>query len=156
MAGGDDGDAHPAHCPSQRPCRAGQLPGGRVEPEDSGPIATALREAQEEIGLRPEAVEVVGALDRYQTGTGFLVHPVVAIVRPGLTLVPDPFEVEEVFEVPLSIVLDPGNYQRRRRSFQGVEREYYVLQYRHYDIWGATAAMLANLCRRLSGGAAPR
>ncbi|MDD3450397.1 MAG: CoA pyrophosphatase [Gammaproteobacteria bacterium] len=132
---------------------AGQVsfPGGRVEAHDADPVATALRETWEEVGLAPAQVEVVGELEPYATITGFLVHPVVGIVTPGFIPVPDPFEVEAVFEVPLQHVLEPDNYRRERRSHRGELREYFVLDYPDFHIWGATAAILVNLRRRLAG-----
>jgi 8-oxo-dGTP pyrophosphatase MutT (NUDIX family) len=132
---------------------AGQVsfPGGRVEAHDADPVATALRETREEVGLAPTLVEVVGELEPYATITGFLVHPVVGIVTPGFIPAPDPFEVEAVFEVPLHHVLKPGNYRREQRRHRGELREYFVLDYPDFHIWGATAAILVNLRRRLAG-----
>jgi len=131
---------------------AGQVsfPGGGVEPMDSGPVDTALREAEEEIGLPRSRVEVVGYLDPYQTVTGFLVTPVVGFVTPPVPLRPDPEEVAEVFELPLAVVLDERNHQRHSREFRGQRRHFYVLPYRDYYIWGATAAMLVGFARRLA------
>jgi 8-oxo-dGTP pyrophosphatase MutT (NUDIX family) len=127
------------------------FPGGRVEAQDQHPVSTALRETQEEIGLCPDFVEVAGFLDPYQTVTGFRVTPVVAFVRPGFSLELDPFEVAHAFEVPLRLVLDPRNHVRRHREVRGKRRYFYVLPYRDYYIWGATAAMLVNLHDKLSG-----
>lgn len=130
---------------------AGQIsfPGGRAEVDDPSPVDTALREAEEEIGLRREWIEIAGFLDLYQTVTGFLVTPVVGFVTPGFTLEADPFEVAEVFEVPLTFVLDPRHHERHSRLRNGQRREYYVLPYHNYYIWGATAAMLVNLYEKL-------
>lgn len=128
------------------------FPGGRSEPEDAGPVETALREADEEIGLARAHVEVVGYLDLYQTVTGFLVTPVVALVEPGFTLTLDAFEVAEAFEVPLAFVLDATNHTRGSRRVDGRERYFYVLPYRERYIWGATAAMLVNLAQKLAPG----
>ena len=130
---------------------AGQIsfPGGRVEAGDTDSTATALRESREEIGLEAHQVDVVGRLDKYQTGTGFMVTPVVGFVSPDFTLQLDEFEVAEAFEVPLDFVLDPKNHQIESRPWQGGERRYYVLRFEHRFIWGATAAMLVNLSRRL-------
>ncbi len=130
---------------------AGQVsfPGGRVEELDDGPVHTALRETEEEIGLDREHVEIVGHLAHYETRTGFEVVPVVGLVSPGFTLSLDAFEVAEAFEVPLSFVLDPRNHERQSRLWKGVERHFYVLTYEDYFIWGATAGMLVNLYHRL-------
>ncbi|MFQ5755217.1 MAG: CoA pyrophosphatase [Acidiferrobacterales bacterium] len=136
---------------------AGQIsfPGGRVEAHDESPIATALRETKEEIGLTPEFVEVVGYLDLYETGTGFLITPVVGIVSPGFTLAPDEFEVADIFEVPLSFVLDPRNHRRKSMFYKGTKRTYHVIEYRERYIWGATAGMLINLYKKLSNDPGP-
>ncbi len=127
------------------------FPGGRVEEHDTGPVETALRETEEEIGLERHYVEVIGFLDLYQTVTGFLITPVVSFVAPGFQLKPDPFEVAEVFEVPLSFILDPRNHELRSRVYKGLERRFYVLPYENRYIWGATAAMLVSFARRLKG-----
>lgn len=133
---------------------AGQIsfPGGRTEAIDDGPVATALREAEEEVGLAPERVDVLGFLPTYDTITGFRVQPVVGWVRPPAFFRPDPVEVAEVFEVPLAFVLDPANHERRAGERAGVRREFYVLPYRDRFIWGATAGMLVNLARVVGPG----
>jgi 8-oxo-dGTP pyrophosphatase MutT (NUDIX family) len=131
---------------------AGQIsfPGGRIEEADANPVAAALRETQEEIGLEPDRIEVIGRLDGYRTVTNFAVVPVVGLVRPPFELKPDPFEVDEVFEVPFSFVIDPANHQRHfRDSADGKRRYFYALPYGPYYIWGATAAMLVNLAEAL-------
>lgn len=125
------------------------FPGGRIDPGDDGPVAAALREAEEEIGLPPEAVEVIGVSDPYRTITGFEVTPVVGIVPPGLPLTPHPGEVADVFEAPLDFLLDPANQLRREAMFRGRMRSYYEIPYQGRQIWGATAAMIVNLSRRL-------
>ena len=125
------------------------FPGGRAEATDENPIATALRETQEEIGLSRHCVNVMGCLDVYQTATGFLVTPVVGFVQPVFRLKLDPFEVAEVFEVPLTFLLDTSNHQIGERAFRGIQRRFWVFQYEERFIWGATAGMLMNLCRRL-------
>lgn len=117
---------------------------------DDNPISTALREAQEEIGLTPRCVEIMGYLDPYETATGFLVTPVVGLVQPAFRLTLDPFEVAEVFEVPLSFLFDPSNHQIGNLAFGGIERRFWVFQYQDRFIWGATAGMLMSLFRRLS------
>ena len=133
---------------------AGQIsfPGGREEPHDDGPIATALRESEEEIGLAPHHVEVIGRLDIYETGTGFRITPVVGIVDPELHLRLDPFEVADAFEVPLAFVLDADNHRRETMVIRGVERQFYALPYDGRRIWGATAGMLVNLHDKLTDG----
>lgn len=132
---------------------AGQVsfPGGRVEAHDEGAVATALRETEEEIGVGPSHIEVVGELDLYETRTGFRITPVVGLVEPGFTLTLDEFEVAEVFEVPLSFALDPANHQKRSLVWRGAERHFYLLPYGEREIWGATAGMIVNLYNRLSG-----
>jgi 8-oxo-dGTP pyrophosphatase MutT (NUDIX family) len=126
------------------------FPGGRAEPEDPTPEFTALREAQEEIGLAMERVEVLARLPDYLTRTGFRVTPVVGLIVPPLDLAPDPREVEDVFEIPLAFLLDPKNHQRRSREIQGRTANYYEIQYQERSVWGATAGMLVNLYRHLA------
>jgi 8-oxo-dGTP pyrophosphatase MutT (NUDIX family) len=132
---------------------AGQIafPGGRLEPEDPDAAAAALRETEEEVGLRRDRVTLVGRLDTYVTGTGFEITPVVGIVAPPFSLTIDPFEVADVFEVPLSFVLDPGNHRRTERLFEQRPRVFFVLPYEGRNIWGATAGMLVNLAEVLAG-----
>ncbi len=131
---------------------AGQIsfPGGRAELVDASPIETALRETEEEIGLARAQVEVLGQLPDYFTGTGYRVTPVVALVREPFELVPDPFEVDEVFEVPLAYLMDPANHQVRRLALDEGERQFYAIPYEKRFIWGATAGMLRNFYRFLS------
>lgn len=130
---------------------AGQIsfPGGRWEEQDASPEATALREAQEEVGLDPSQVEILGLLPEYRTGSGFSIMPVVGLVRPPLNLKLDDFEVAEAFETPLSFLLDPANHQHHRVEHQGSMREYYAMPWEGYYIWGATAGMLVSLQRFL-------
>jgi len=132
---------------------AGQIsfPGGRAEPSDATPEFTALREAQEEIGLRPERTEIIARLPEYFTRTGYRVTPVVALLQPPLELAPDAREVEEIFEVPLAFLLDPRNHRRETREIQGRTVGYYAIQFEQRTIWGATAGMLMNLYRHLAG-----
>lgn len=131
---------------------AGQIsfPGGAFEPDDADAVAAALREAEEEVGLPPEQVEVVGRLDTYVTRTGFEVTPVVGLVHPPVMLRPDPFEVADVFEVPLDFILDPARPERHSREFLGRPRYFYAFPYENRYIWGATAGMLYNLQEVLS------
>ncbi len=126
------------------------FPGGRIEAEDASSEAAALREAEEEIGLPPGHVELVGRLDKYETRTGFEVTPIVGLVTKRFVPRLDPFEVAEVFEVPLGFVLDPANHERHSRIFHGKTRHFYVLTYEERYIWGATAGMLVNLYEVLS------
>lgn len=133
---------------------AGQVsfPGGRCEPADDSPAATALREAREEVGLDPAQVEVLGTLDDYQTGTGFAVTPVVGLVTPPLDLKLDDFEVADVFEPPLDFLLQPANFRREQIEYQGAVREYWAVPWQEHYIWGATAGMLVKLREFLSSG----
>ena len=129
---------------------AGQIsfPGGRVEDTDPDPVSAALRESEEEIGLARARVEVLGHLPVYLTVTGFEVTPVVGLVAPGFALAPDPFEVAEVFEVPLAFLMDPAHHERRLIQAAEGTRRFYAMPYtanRTFFIWGATAAMLRNL-----------
>jgi 8-oxo-dGTP pyrophosphatase MutT (NUDIX family) len=130
---------------------AGQVafPGGRIDPDDAGPVAAALREAHEEIALPPAAVTVIGTTDCYATGTGYDITPVIGIVPAGLALVPAAAEVASIFEVPLDVLLDPANHELRQSDWQGRLRSYYVIAWETYEIWGATAAIVVNLSRRL-------
>ena len=126
------------------------FPGGRAERGDASAEFTALREAEEEIGLPPERVEILARLPDYHTRTGFRVTPVIGLVQPPLELTPDPREVEEIFEVPLAFLLDERNQQRRTREFHGQTVGFYVFEYQNRTIWGATAGMLVNLYKMLA------
>lgn len=130
------------------------FPGGRIDPDDASPEAAALREAQEEIGLEPGFVALLGRLPDYVTSTGFCVTPVLALVAPGFTTTLSAAEVDAVFELKLSTLLDPAAPQRRQAEFAGRLREYWVWPHAEHFIWGATAAILVHLAARL-GGAAP-
>jgi 8-oxo-dGTP pyrophosphatase MutT (NUDIX family) len=134
------------------PSHAGQIcfPGGRYHADDMTLIRTALREMEEEIGLPPEAVEVAGFLDSYETlNTGFAILPVVGFLGADFMLSINPQEVAEVFEAPLAYILDPMNHARRSVEREGVMREFYAIDYGAHTIWGATAAMIVNLSERL-------
>jgi 8-oxo-dGTP pyrophosphatase MutT (NUDIX family) len=126
------------------------FPGGRIDPDDTGPIAAALREAEEEIGLPRDAVQIVGVADRYRTVTGFEVTPVIGIVPPDLRLTPHPGEVEAMFEAPLYYLLDPAHQLVKSAEWRGRTRTYYEIEWEGRRIWGATAAMIVNLSRRLA------
>ena len=133
---------------------AGQisLPGGRMEAEDVSATATALRESDEEIGLEPGLVEVLGSLRAYDTITGFRIYPVVGwVAEPPAAWRPDPAEVADVFEVPLGFVLDPANHRRDSYLRNGERRHFFVLPYQNRYIWGATAGILVNFARTLGG-----
>ena len=133
---------------------AGQIsfPGGRVDEGDVDRTATALREAEEETGLSRSRVEIIGRLPDYDIPTGFRVTPVVGWVEPPFELRPDPFEVADVFEVPLEFFLDPANHQRHSDVRNGLTRHYYSMAYGEHNIWGATAGMLFSLYRILTAG----
>ncbi|MBY0242090.1 MAG: CoA pyrophosphatase [Burkholderiaceae bacterium] len=133
---------------------AGQIsfPGGRAEAVDDGPVATALRETEEEIGLARVHVDVLGALPVYYTGTGYAVTPVVALVHPPFELTADPHEVAEIFEVPLPFLMDGLNHQRILAELADIRRRFYAMPYQDYYIWGATAGMLRNLFHFLRAG----
>lgn len=128
------------------PVHPGQIsfPGGRAEAYDDGPVDTALRETEEEVGLHRRHVEIVGQLDLYRTRTGFEVTPVVGLLKPPFDLRADPTEVQEIFEVPLPFFLDRSNHERHSREWNNQTRSFYAMPYGDYYIWGATAGMLVN------------
>lgn len=121
------------------------FPGGRADPGDTDPVDTALRETAEEVNLPRDRVRVLGRLPSYVTRTGYVVTPIVGEVRGPVDLRPEPFEVEEIFEVPLAFLLDRANHQRHARDIAGVRREFYAMPYGPYYIWGATAGMIVSL-----------
>ena len=131
---------------------AGQIsfPGGRLEKQDDGPLAAALRETEEEIGLDPAFVEIAGYLTPYITITGYVVTPVVGFLRNGYTVTADRVEVDEVFKVPMAHLLNPENWVRRNREFMGVPVTYHEIPWQGRNIWGATAAMLIAFSKLLS------
>lgn len=132
---------------------AGQIafPGGRIDPDDASPEAAALREAEEEIGLKPEFIETVGRGPDYLTGSGYHVALVIAVVRPGFVLKLNPAEVADAFEVPLSFLMDPANHRRGSRIWNGAQRSFYEMPYRGRHIWGITAGIVRVLYERLYG-----
>jgi 8-oxo-dGTP pyrophosphatase MutT (NUDIX family) len=130
---------------------AGQIsfPGGKIDAADASPLETALREAEEEIGLSREFVDPIGYLDLYGTSFGFRILPAVARVKPGFELRINHSEVDEVFEVPLAFLMNPLNHQLRSKEFRGVERSFYAMPYAERYIWGATAGILRALYERI-------
>ncbi|MGH6787582.1 MAG: CoA pyrophosphatase [Novosphingobium sp.] len=139
------------HRPSNMRAHPGQVafPGGAIDPGES-PTEAALREAWEELALPPEAVHVIGESDAYFTGTGYRVIPVVAVVPPDLPLVPNPSEVAQWFEAPVDFVFDAANHAWQSAIWQGAERRYIEIQWHEHRIWGVTAAIIANLAKRIA------
>ncbi|WP_029352536.1 CoA pyrophosphatase [Bosea sp. 117] len=135
------------------PNHAGQIafPGGKIEAEDAGPLAAALREAEEEIGLARDLVSPLGYLDAYLSRTGFRIVPVVGMVRPEFGLTLNPGEVDEAFEVPLDFLMTPANHQRHSREAEGLVRTFHAMAYEKRFIWGVTAGILRNLYERMYG-----
>ncbi len=136
------------------PKHSGQVafPGGKIEPSDPTPGHAALRETHEEIGIHPDYVELIGALDSYQTGTAYRVLPVLGFVKDGFSFEVEQNEVSDIFEVPLDFILDERNHHIESRKFEGHNRYFYAMHYNNYYIWGATAGMIHNLTDRLNGG----
>ena len=132
---------------------AGQIafPGGKIDATDATPVAAALREADEEVGLAASAVEPIGYLDVYMTTLGYRIVPVVARVRQGFTLTLNPGEVEDVFEVPLSFMMEVANHQTHSREWQGMMRSYYAIPFGERYIWGVTAGIFRNLQQKVYG-----
>ena len=148
--------AEPGVILTQRPetmrRHAGQaaFPGGRVDASDADVIAAALREAEEEIGLPRHIPEVIGTVDLYRTITSYTITPVLAVIPPDLPLVANPDEVSHIFEVPLAFLLDPANHVAKAADWNGRERHFIEMHWQGHRIWGATAAMIVNLSRRLT------
>ncbi len=136
-------DDHPHH--------AGQIsfPGGRIASGDGSVEATALRETFEETGIEPHHIELLGHLEAHRTGTGFAIYPVVGLLAPSFELIPCPREVAEIFEVPLPFLMNGDNYRVEKIVWKGRARPFYVIDYGHHRIWGATAAILKKLQERL-------
>jgi 8-oxo-dGTP pyrophosphatase MutT (NUDIX family) len=130
---------------------AGQIsfPGGKIDATDASPLDTALREAEEEIGLSREFIDPIGYLDLYGTSFGFRILPAVARIKPGFKLRINQSEVDDVFEVPLAFLMNPVNHQTHSKEFRGVERSYYAMPYEERYIWGATAGILRVLYERI-------
>jgi 8-oxo-dGTP pyrophosphatase MutT (NUDIX family) len=139
------------HRPSNMRSHPGQIafPGGKVDPGET-PVEGALREAHEELGIDPAKVRVIGTSDVYRTHSGFEITPVLGIVPPDIEIVPNPSEVAQWFEAPLSHVLDPANHVGQWVEWEGSMRSYYEITWQQHQIWGVTAALLVNLSRRLN------
>jgi 8-oxo-dGTP pyrophosphatase MutT (NUDIX family) len=132
---------------------AGQVafPGGKIEANDASPVAAALREAREEVGLASVLVAPIGYLDLYLTFSGFRILPTVACVKPNFALTLNPSEVTEAFEVPLAFLMNPSNHERKTREWKGIQRDYYAIPFEGRYIWGITAGILRNLYERVYG-----
>jgi len=130
---------------------SGQIafPGGRIDPEDASPEAAAIREADEEIGLKPDHIDVIGRLPDYVSGSGYRIAPVLSVVRPGFSLDLNPQEVDAAFEVPLSFLMDPANHRRQSRVWNDRERFFYEMPFGDRYIWGVTAGIIRTLYERL-------
>ena len=139
---------------AELPSHAGQIsfPGGKIDPDDDGPLGAALREAEEEIGLDRRFIEPIGYLDVYLTFSGFRILPLLARVTPGYELTLNQSEVADAFEVPLSFLMEPLNHQRHSREWRGMQRPYYAMPFGERYIWGITAGIVRNLYERIYRG----
>jgi 8-oxo-dGTP pyrophosphatase MutT (NUDIX family) len=142
---------------TQRPnwlrSHAGQVafPGGKIDADDASPVDAALREAQEELALSRDHVDVLGEADIYYSGSGYRISPVIGVIPPDLPLIANPDEVEDWFEVPLDFLLNPANLEKKQAVWQGQNRHYYDMDWQGRRIWGVTAGIIANLARRIKG-----
>jgi len=127
------------------------FPGGRCEVEDIHAMETALRETEEEVGIRRSHIDVLGAMEDYETVTGYVITPIVAVIEPAYSLQVDPGEVAEVFELPLDYILDEKNHELQSRMWNAERRHYYVIMNEKHDVWGATAAMLVRFAKLING-----
>jgi 8-oxo-dGTP pyrophosphatase MutT (NUDIX family) len=136
------------------PQHPGQIsfPGGKIEPSDETPLAAALREAEEEVGLEASVVDPIGYLDLYMTTQGFRIVPLLARIAPDYRLTLNPSEVDEAFEVPLQFLMEPGNHQKHSRDWEGIKRYYFEIPFEHRKIWGVTAGILRNLYEKIYAG----
>jgi 8-oxo-dGTP pyrophosphatase MutT (NUDIX family) len=136
------------------PQHPGQIsfPGGKIEPSDETPLAAALREAEEEVGLDASVVDPIGYLDLYMTTQGFRIVPLLARIAPDYRLTLNPSEVDEAFEVPLQFLMEPGNHQKHSRDWEGIKRYYFEIPFEHRKIWGVTAGILRNLYEKIYAG----
>jgi 8-oxo-dGTP pyrophosphatase MutT (NUDIX family) len=136
------------------PQHPGQIsfPGGKIEPSDETPLAAALREAEEEVGLDASVVDPIGYLDLYMTTQGFRIVPLLARIAPDYRLTLNPSEVDEAFEVPLQFLMEPGNHQKHSRDWEGIKRYYFEIPFEHRKIWGVTAGILRNLYEKIYTG----
>ena len=137
--------------PSNMRSHPGQVafPGGKIDPEDKDAVHAALREAEEELAIPRDKVDIIGAVETYHSGSGFAITPVLGIVPPDLPLVPNPAEVDSWFEVPLEFILNPANLIQKSAIWQGKERNYYEIMWQDRRIWGVTAGIISNLAARL-------
>jgi 8-oxo-dGTP pyrophosphatase MutT (NUDIX family) len=136
------------------PQHPGQIsfPGGKIEPSDDTPLAAALREAEEEVGLEASVIDPIGYLDLYMTTQGFRIVPLLARIAPDYRLTLNPSEVDEAFEVPLQFLMEPGNHLKHSRDWEGIKRYYFEIPFEHRKIWGVTAGILRNLYEKIYAG----